>query len=166
MKKSFRYGLGWFFVRPRRWLFWRMVGSCYVRWLPEHDDYFGWKMPNVHWWILYITVFKFFCWLHYDAWRPLCTWKDGWLHHTPCYAEWIQRIGQTTAGSAISGGECFHCASKDGNQVDLADDETGMTFILTDSGTTGTQDGTDHWFCGITICPRCGFRSDYRDSSL
>jgi hypothetical protein len=166
MKRYFFWLFGWCFVRPQRWLFRRMVFSTHLQLLPQHDDYFGWTWPNPHWWILYKTVFRFFNWLHWDAWRPLCTWGERCLEHKPWWASLVQRIGGTTAGFAISGGECFHCASLDGNQVDLSDDETGQTFRLEEKWSVGTQDGTDYRFRGTTICPVCGYEAEYEDGSL
>jgi len=78
----------------------------------------------------------------------------------------VHRIGATTAGYAISGGECYHCSSPEGCQVDLSEDETGTTFILEKTWSEGTQDGTDYRFRGVTICPKCGYRAGYEDGSL
>lgn len=164
--RKFRYLLSWIFVRPRRWLFLNMVYSSTLRLLPRHDEYFGWIWPNLHWWILYKTVFRFFKWLHWDAWRRFCKWGDRGLIRKTFLARAVQRIGQTTAGYAIGGGECFHCGSEDGCQVELANDETGTVFILGRAWSVGTQDGTDHRFCGTTICPKCGYESYYEDGSL
>lgn len=163
--KRLRYLSGWILVRPRRWLFHRMIWNYDLRMWPERLFEGHWMWPNPHWWILYWTVFKFFKWLNYDAWRPLCKW-DRRLLHKPWYAAVIQRIGATTSGFAIHGGECFHCASKDGDQVSLTDDETGTTFRLERTWTVGTPDGTDHRFCGLTICPDCGYEDSYEDGSL
>jgi len=163
--KSVRYALGWAFVRPRRWLFRKMVFNSYLElrfrrlW---QDGPIIW--PNPHWWILYKTVFKFFKWLDWEAWRPLCTWEKNGLKHKPILARIIHRIGETTAGEAIGGGECFHCASKDGCQVWLADSDE--TFELIRSWQVGTQDGTDYRTHGITTCPKCGFKDEYEDGSL
>lgn len=164
--KRLRYILGWVLVRPRRWFFWNMISSSTPQWRSELTFDGRWHGPNIHWWILYKTVFKFFKWLNYEGWRPLCKWSPTCLIHKPWYAELVHRIGETTAGAAISGGECYHCASKEGDQVDLAYDETGTHFVDVESWTVGTQDGTDHRFSGITICPKCGFRSEYEDGSL
>jgi len=163
--KTTRYILGWIFVRPRRWFFHRMIWCTDLQLVPRYISYLGWSWPNLHWWLLYKTVFKLFKWLNYDAWRPLCTWEPH-LKHQPWYAKLIQRIGQTTAGFAISGGECYHCASQDGCPVWLSDDEAGKTFINIKTWTTGTPDGTDYRFSGTTICPKCGYRQYYEDGSL
>lgn len=97
----------------------------------------------------------------------LCTYKNGWLNKKPLIAKIIHRIGSTTAGFAISGGECFHCASVNGCQVDLSEDETGTTFILKDSWSSYCGEvGTDHRFSGTTICPDCGYEEYYEDGSL
>jgi hypothetical protein len=164
--QKIRYLHGWLFVRPRRWFFWKM---CWVHrpiLLPRKDECFGWLWPNVHWWVLDRTIFRLCKWMYWDAWRPFCRWENGWLSHKPWYAKVIQRIGATTAGFAISGGECFHCASPEGDQVDLSDDETGTTFKLERTWTCQTQDGTDHRFSGTTICPKCGYEAYYEDGSL
>lgn len=84
----------------------------------------------------------------------------------PLIARVIKRIGATTAGFTILGGECFHCASPDGDQVELSQDETGKVFKLERTWESYSQDGTDYRFCGTTICPRCGYRSYYEDGSL
>lgn len=159
---------GYIFVRPRRWFFRKMFGGSYLRILPKREDYFGWRMPNIHWWILYRTIFRLFKWMYWDAWRKLCTYENGWLKHKPFIAKIIHRVGSTTAGFAISGGECFHCSSVDGNPVYLSDPdyENGEYFELTESGVSSTQEGTDHWFKGITTCPRCGYKQEYGDGSL
>ena len=164
--KRIRYLAGWIFIRPRRWLFSNMVYNCYLRILPRHVSYLGWSMPNIHWWLLYKTVFQFFHWLQYDARDKLCVWKDGMLWHEPWYARACRRVGGTTSGYAIGGGECYQCGSEDGSQVRLSNDKTGTTFILEDTWTTSSENGTDHRFCGTTICPKCGYRKYYEDGSL
>jgi hypothetical protein len=164
--KKVRYILGFIFVRPRRWLFRNMVRSTKIRWGFDRTWDNRILMPNIHWWILYKTVFNFFKWLDYDAWRPLCKWGDRYRLTYPWYAHLIQRIGETTAGYAISGFECFHCGSPDGCQVELSNDESGEFFTLLDTWTDSTQDGIDYRFKGITICPKCGYRSEYECGSL
>lgn len=164
MKKLW-YVYGWIFVRPRRWLFWKMVWATSPRWIPKKEQFLGWQWPNIHWWILYITVFRFCSWLHWEAWRHFCKWDKIRLTY-PLIARIIHRIGQTTAGYATGGGECFHCSSKKGCQVDLSDDETGTNFILEKTWTCATQEGTDYRFCGTTICPVCGHKAYYEDGSL
>jgi hypothetical protein len=142
-------------------------GSFGLRLLPHKEEYFGWKWPNLHWWVLYKTIFRFCTWLHYDSWRLFCDWTGGYRCSFPLIARMIKKIGTTTAGFAISGGECFHCGSEAGNPVNLADDETtGTTFILERVWTIDTPDGTDHRFCGTTICPKCGYKDYYEDGSL
>ena len=170
-KRSFKqkvfYTYGWIFVRPRRWFFWRMVGSCYLIILPKKGVCNDIRWPNIHWWLLYKTVFRFFRWLNYDAWRPFCKWdKHRYLSSQPLIARIIQRIGQTTAGYAIHGLECHHCGSEKGDPIDLSSDNDENTFILEKTWTTATEDGTDHRFCGTTICPVCGYQSYYEDGSL
>lgn len=165
--KNIMYTLGWILVRPRRWFFFNMVANTLPVWLPikkYYDD--GWTLPNIHWWILYNTIFKFFKWLYWDAWTKFCTYKNGWLDKKPLIAKIIHRIGSTTAGYAIGGGECYHCASPDGCQVELSRDESGVMFKLEQTWTTSSQDGTDHRFCGTTICPKCGYESYFEDGSL
>ncbi len=162
-----RYIIGWLFVRPRRWFFGKMIRNCYLQLWWEKIDYMpGYYSPNLHWWLMYKTIFKFFKWLDYDAWRTFCTWENGWLKYKPWIARVIYRIGKTTAGWHIDGGECYHCGSIYGDPVDLSDDETGRTFILKDTWIVSTPDGTDYRFRGITICPKCGFKQDYEDGSL
>lgn len=178
-----RYAIAWLTVRPRRWFFRNCIahGSYGARWIPrrrEAWDNFHWgkgrerkpwemiEWPNLHWWIAYKTIFAFFRWLYWDGWRPLCKWGQRSLETIPRYAQLVKKIGQTTAGAAINGGECYHCASDEGDPVDLCADETGATFILEATGTSATMDGTDHWFRGTTICPKCGFRQGYSDGSL
>jgi len=163
--KAFYVAFGWVFVRPIRFAFNRMIcASCGPRWLPEKHDYLGWEMPNLHWWILYKTVFRFFKWLHYDAWRVFCDWTGGHRRTFPLIARVIKWIGSTTAGFAISGGRCFHCGSEEGDPLELSESES--SFELIDCGSSSTMDGTDHWFRGITTCPKCGYRSEYSDGSL
>ena len=156
---------GWLFVRPRRWFFGKMIRSWFPVWYPKKEAW-GWVIPNIHWWILYHTVYEFFSWLEQRAWKYFCTYKNGWLKHEPTIAKIIHRIGGTTAGYASHGGECFHCSSKKGCQLELSDDETGSLFILEREWTIGTEDGTDYRFCGTTICPICGFRRYFEDGSL
>lgn len=157
---------GWVFVRPRRWFFLKMLVACHLRAKPERDWEGNIKLPNYHWHFLYRTVFKFFKWLNWDAWRPFCDWTGGFRRTYPLPARIIHRVGKTTAGFAAGGGECFHCASEKGDPVDLSQDETGATFTLEDSGARATADGTDYWFTGTTICPRCGYKQIYSASSL
>lgn len=167
--RRIRYISGWCFVRPRRWLFWRMIGETELRWKwvrQEFGDESYWQCPNFHWWIAYRTIFKFFKWLYWDGWRPLCKWGERTRLTYPWYARAVHKLGQTTAGFAICGGECFHCASDDGDPVALSDDDTGTTFRLEETWTVGTQNGTDHRFRGTTICPACGYESEYEDGSL
>lgn len=162
-----RYWISWVLVRPRRWLFHRMVWASTVRWVPRRA-YSGGPIswPNPHWWILYLTVFRAFRWLQWRGWRLLVKVDDrGCYGKIPWYARAVRRIGETTAGCATGGGECWHCASKDGDPVHLSEDETGETFELLDSGPTWSDWGTGGWFRGITTCPRCGFRREYSDSS-
>lgn len=174
---TFFYWYGWLFVRPRRWFFWKMIdeGSFGIRWMPKRNEwwtsetsefYRKYMWPNLHWWLLYWTIFKFCKWLYWDGWRPFCDWTGGFRRTYPWIARAIHKFGQTTAGYAISGGECFHCGSDDGDQVDLSEDETGTNFILEETWSVGTQEGTDHRFRGITICPKCGYRAEYEDGSL
>ena len=84
----------------------------------------------------------------------------------PWSAAVIKKIGDTTAGYAISGGECFHCGSSEGDPVYLSDDETGETFKLENEWSCPSEDGTDHRFSGTAICPKCGYESYYEDGSL
>lgn len=153
MTTTLFYWYGWIFVRPRRWLFWKMIakGSFGIRWIPEKSEYWTpeldefyekYRWPNLHWWLLYKTIFKFCKWLHYDGWRPFCDWTGGHRRSFPWIARAIKRIGDTTSGYAIGGGECPHCASTEGSQGELSEDETGTTFILEESWSVGTQDGT------------------------
>ena len=159
----FWYAYGWVFVRPRRWLFWKMVAASHLRiWFKKEP--WGWYYPNIHWWLLYKTAFEFFSWLNREAWRPFCDWTGGYRRTFPWYARAINRIGATTAGFACHGGECFHCASIEGDQIKLIDSE--KTFECTGSGSYGTQEGTDHRFWGITTCPVCGYQDEYEDGSL
>ena len=185
--KKLRYYAAWILVRPYRWFFWKCIthGSfsryCGVRWLPERreewDNYHynknrprkEWEMiiwPDFVWVFLYLTMFKFFRWLNYDAWRPLCRWGEHCRETYPWHARLIHRIGATTAGGAICLYECYHCASKDGWSGDLTEDETGTTFRLERNYTSATPDGTDYRFCGTTICPKCGYESYIDEGSL
>jgi len=167
--KLFYKTIGWIFIRPVRWFFRNMATACYPRWLPRKNSmypYYGLKysMPNIHWYVLYKTVFKFFSWLNWDAWRVFCNWEGGWRRTYPLPARIVHWIGQSTAGYAANGGRCYHCNSEDGNPGDLVEDE--KYFTVTDSGSNATMDGTDHWFKGIATCPKCGHKSEYGDSSL
>ena len=173
MEKKVFYIYGWIFVRPIRYFFWRMIayGSFETRWVPRKSEYwphYGKKyvIPNFHWVLMYKTVFIFFKWIYYDGWRPFCDWTGGHRRTYPLVARIIHKIGKSTAGYAISGGECFHCGFEDGDKVELSCDETGEKFVLEDAWSCDTQDGTDHRFRGTTICPVCGYRSSYEDGSL
>jgi hypothetical protein len=147
-----------------------MVACGNLRLLPrkaENWDFENeWQWPNFHWWILYQTLFKLCKWMYWDGWRPFCDWTGGQRRSFPWIARVIQRIGRTTAGCAIHDCECFHCGSEEGNQVHLANDETGKTFKLEETWTCATADGTDHCFRGTTFCPVCGFEAEYSDGSL
>lgn len=166
MRKKIRYILSWIFVRPRRWVFGKMLWNSELNiWFKRRwDD--SWKPPNIHWFILNKTVLRFFRWLNDDAWRKFCTWENGWLSHKTLIAKIIHRIGQTTAGERIHGMECYHCGSPEGCQVELSQDETGKHFVDVESWSVGTMDGTDHRFSGTTICPKCGYKRYYEDGSL
>ena len=159
------YLYGWLIVRPRRWFFGNMGRAAYIRWLPT-KEWYGWRWPNVHWHILYLTIFRFCKWLYWDGWRPFAVWGPRMLERHTWLSFAIKALGRTTAGAHLMDVECYHCGSPEGSQVDLADDETGMTFILTNSGVSSTPEGVDHWFEGITICPKCGYRDNYGDGSL
>lgn len=160
------YWLSWLTVRPRRWFFHKLSCASFgARWWFKRE-FFGWVYPNIHWWLLYQTVWRFLRWFNDDAWRYFCTWENGWLKKKPLIAKIIHRIGETTVGERSHGGECYHCASKEGCQVELSEDETGKFFVLEKSWSEGTMDGTDHRFCGTTICPKCGYKSYYEDGSL
>ncbi len=171
---------GWVFVRPRRWLFHRMICATSPQWLPKRSVFFevdpecrgyrAWDWPNIHWWLLYLTVFKFFSWVYWSGWRHFARreyMKDGrvWIKPTRL-SNFVRWFGRTTAGFCISGNECFHCGSERGDQVDLSDDDTGTTFILEGTADCPSEDGTDHRFWGTTICPVCGYRAHYEDGSL
>ena len=164
--KKVRYLLGFLLVRPRRYVFHKMVCATVPRWLPEKHDYMGWLYPNIHWWVLDQTVFRFFKWLYWDGWRPFCDWTGGSRQTYPLIARALHKIGQTTAGFAICGGECYHCGSSGGDPVTLSGDETGEVFRLEGTGSYPTPDGTDHRFWGTTICPSCGYEQRYEDGSL
>jgi len=168
MATTLFYWYGWIFVRPRRWFFGRMLGrgSFGLRLLPKREEYWGWRWPNLHWWLLYKTIFNFCSWLSWDGWRPFCDWTGGYRRTFPWIARMIKRLGETTAGVHCHGCECWHCGAEDCDQCTLSDDETGTTFILEETWTEGTQEGTDHRFRGITICPKCGYRAEYQDGSL
>lgn len=180
--KKCRYYLAFLTVRPRRWFFTNCIsrGSFGARWLPvrreEWDNYdcgrdcprTEWEMivwPNLHWVLAYHTVFAFFKWLYWRGWRPLCRWGEQ-RETFPWYARLVYRIGATTAGAAISGGECWHCASPRGCPVELSGDETGTTFLLERTWVSSTWDGNDYRFSGTTICPVCGYQQYYEDGSL
>jgi len=165
---------GWILVRPRRWLFHKMVWSDRLDMRIEKNYYYrdNWfqriKWPNLHWWVLRQIIFEPLKWLYWDGWRLFDKKKNGVPQWT-LPARIAKRIGQTTAGCAISGGECYHCGWERGDPLELSDPEGEFGedyFELTDSGVTSTQDGTDHWFKGITTCPRCCYQQEYGDSSL
>lgn len=156
---------GWVVIRPLRWFFWKMACNTTLYILPKRD-FFGWLLPNIHWWALYKTVFKLFEWINYEAWRPFCDWTGGYRQTYPFIARVIHNIGKTTAGYAISGGQCYHCGSEEGCPVELSDDDTGEQFQLLETWTSSTPDGIDYRFRGITICPKCGYKQEYEDGSL
>lgn len=165
------YVCGWIFVRPRRWFFRKIfLASFGTRWWFQKREYWNdkgyiYEWPNPHWRIMYLTVWRFFKWVYHDGWRPLCTWKNGWLYKKPLIAEIVHWVGRTTVGQHIMSQECWHCGFERGDQSELAEDETGKTFILEDSGMSQSQDGNSYWFTGTTICPVCGYRSEYHDGT-
>jgi hypothetical protein len=162
---------GWVFIRPLRWFTHRiMCASFGPRLLPERNQlwpHYGpcFYAPNLHWWLLYKTFGKFSLWLHWDAWRVFCDWTGGYRRTYPWPARAVHLIGKTLS-YPYNGGACYHCASEHGDPVELSDDDTGKYFKLTDSGTESTPDGTNHWFKGITTCPKCGYQQEYGDGSL
>lgn len=165
-----RYYLSFLTVRPVRWFFRKMISASYLRAFPEKSEWQGWRMPNVHWWLLYKTVFKFFVWVNYKAWRPFCNWKGGYSRSFPLIARVIKWCGESTAGYAISGYRCYHCNSEDGCQVDISEmqDRSGYSPYVRNLKTwsVSTMDGTDHCFSCITVCPKCGYKRHYEDGSL
>lgn len=163
--KIFWKAYGWVFYRHLKRWFRKMVRASEPKWKFEKTCYGYLIWPNIWWWLLYRTVFKFCKGCYWDYWRPFCKW-DKVLIHKPWYARFIHWFGSYTAGMAISGGRCEHCGSEKGDPVDLSGDETGNTFELKGTQTVGTQEGTDHQFWGITICPCCGYRAEYSDGSL
>lgn len=156
---------GYIFIRPIRWLFWRMVWAANLRLLPKRDWDGTWIFPNLHWWLLYKTVFRFCKWLDWEAWRPFCDWSKGYRSSYPLIARLVHSVGAATAGYAISGGACYHCASTEGDPVLLSESENKY-FKIVNSGVTSTPDGVDHWFEAETICPKCGWTDYYSDGSL
>lgn len=168
IKRLFYITYGWIVIRPIRWFFWKMIanGSFGLKLIPRKNERWErWEWPNLHWWILYITVFRFFNWVNWDAWRVFCNWGGGYRRSYPWIARLIHSIGKTTAGFAIRGGQCFHCGSEDGCPVELSQEE-GPYFELKKTWSVGTMDGTDHRFYGITTCPKCGYQQEYEDGSL
>ena len=163
----FYYIMGFIFIRPIRYAFWQMVCATSPRWWFKRG-YECWYLPNIHWYILYITVFRLCAYLYWDGWRHFAHYhpQHNYLQFISLPGAILKRIGTITAGGAISGGQCYHCASEYGNPVYLADDEENQTFILEKTWSIGTMDGTDHRFSGTTICPICGFRNYYEDGSL
>jgi len=165
VKRVFWYYFGWVIIRPLRKLsHWTAKGSFGLRILPK-KSFWGWQLPNIHYWILYKTLGKFFLWLKWDGWRPFCDWTGGYRRSYPLIARIIHKIG-TTMSWGFHGGECYHCANEEGDQVNLADDDTGTTFKLLEAWDSATENGTDHRFKGITICPYCGYEDEYEDGSL
>lgn len=166
-KKLIRYIYGWVLIRPIRWAFGNMIRNYALYWLPKREPWEdSRRITNIHWWILYRTVFKLCKWMYYDAWRKFCTWGKYGLTHKPLIARIIHRIGKNTAGYAIRGNQCFHCGHDDGCQCELSSDETGVYFTLIDAYTTATENGKDYQFRGITTCPKCGYKAEYCDGSL
>jgi hypothetical protein len=154
---------GWMFIRPLRWMSRQSVrGSFGLRLKPE-KSWDGWRGPNLHLWLWYKTYGKFFLWMEGYAWRNFCDWTGGSRRTYPLIARVIHKVGRTMS-YGLRGGECFHCASEAGDQVELASGDEHFKCI--DSWTCSTQDGTDHRFRGITTCPRCGHQAEYEDGSL
>lgn len=164
---------GWALIRPIRWFTRKISMASFGLTVKfEKDPYYHpefsrskYKWPNLHWWILYKTVGKFSLWLRWDAWRVFCNWEGGWRRTFPWPAAVVYKIGKTLS-YPYHGGECYHCASDAGDPIELSEDETGKYFTLTDSGTSSTPDGIDHWFRGITTCCKCGYKQEYGDGSL
>lgn len=160
---------GWILIRPIRWFFGNISRAHSLRVWPErneyyHKDYYPYKYhwPNIHWWIAYKTIGKFFLWLNWNGWRPFCDWTGGYRRTYPMIARIIHKIGKTCCWN-FYGYECYHCAADEGDPSELVDADS---FVLTDSGTSYTPEGTDHWFKGITTCPKCGYKAEFGDSSL
>jgi hypothetical protein len=145
------------FVRPLRWLFWKMCWASHPRWRFDRL-YPGGPMryPNIHWYVLYVTVFRFCAWLYWDAWRAFAVWKDRgegyrWLRRHTWLSRMIQTIGRGTAGYTISGGSCPHCGSREGDPVELS--QSDDYFELLETWASSTMDGTDHRFRGLRLVP-------------
>jgi hypothetical protein len=166
-----RYCVSFVTVRPIRKLFFKMIINSDLRLLPEKCEWGNsWRLPNVHWWLLYKTVFKFFKWVHYDGWRPFCTRTGGRRQTFLPIARFVKWLGDSTAGYAISGGRCFHCNHEDGCQLSISDcvDARGYSPFVrnVETWTVGTMDGTDYRFSCTTVCPKCGYKSYFEDGSL
>lgn len=163
--KTFWNIFGWIVIRPiRKIMWWATKGSFGLRLWPK-KEWGEWKLPNLHYWVLYKTLGNFSTWLYWDAWRVFCDWTGGFRRTYPWPAKLVHSIGKTLAW-CFYGGSCYHCGSFENDPSSLSEDETGTSFKLTDSGTSQTYDGTDHWFRGITTCQKCGYQQEYGDSSL
>lgn len=150
LRRKIRYIYGWIFVRPRRWFFHRMVCEIPSRW----------RCFNIHWWILYKTVFRLFSWMYWSGGSIFATQKKGFLIRKSLLGRILERIGETTVGYEITGcSECFHCGSLSGSQIELASTLNARLegFIL---------GGTNYQFWGIMVCPACGFKNSYQVSLL
>lgn len=161
---------GWIFVRPIRWFTRKVSSGTYLRLWPKkceyyHPEFYPYKydMPNLHWWALDKTFGRFTRWIYWEWWRPFCDWTGGWRRTYPPIASFIHEVGRFLT-YPYYGGACYHCAAVDADPSELT--ESDETFQLTDSGTSYTPEGTDHWFRGITTCPHCGYKSEFGDSSL
>lgn len=158
---------GWLFVRPRRWLFFHMVWNDRLNWKVIKNYYYRDKLlarikwPNLHWWLLRVIIFEPLKWLYWDGWRKFGKNPYRGLGGL------AKRIGQTTAGFAIGGGECYHCGSEHGDPVELSSEEGEAAgyFELTRTWELFCGEYTDYRFCGITTCPRCGYQQYYEDGS-
>lgn len=163
---------GWVLIRPLRVLSRACVkGSFGLRlkirrnefYIPGYNGRYEW--PNLHYWLLYKTVGKFSTWLYFNGWRFLCDWTGGYRRTYPLPARILHKIGQTLS-YGFYGNECFHCAADEGDPGNISEEPNSIYFELTESGSNATEDGTDHWYRGITTCPKCGYKDTFSDSSL
>lgn len=159
--QTIMYVYGWLFVRPRRWVFYKMACNSSIRWLPGRDVFDNWRLPNIHWWLLYHTVFSFFKWLSWSAWCRLCVYENGRRKTFPWYARFVKWFGDTTAGMACSGfGECYHCGCEAGDYGSLEPIE------YTNKHTYMTDYGTGNGWTEKVACPVCGYVSWHDNGDL
>lgn len=145
-------------TRPRRyrfWWFWRFYGYVFYIMLRRAWSYYShWNLDSQHRWV---AKFKSY----------------------PAVRKWVYGEGVKRALASMPvryfiyklltwDYGCPHCGDEgyaDDDSFVAEDGKTVQLFECTDSGVSGTMDGTIHWWEGWLWCYRCGHYEWHHDST-